>query len=40
MDLESNLSMDNDLDNLKENECDKDFEKFNKITKDQATQVC
>ena len=39
MDLDCNLNIEKDLDNVKESECDKDFDKFNKITKDQATQV-
>ena len=40
-DLEMNLNMDqdNDLDNLKETETDKDFEKFKKITNNQSEQV-
>jgi len=40
-DLEMNLNLDQDteLDNLKENETDKDFEKFKKITNNQSDQV-
>ena len=31
--------MDQDLDNVKETECDRDFEKFTKRTKDEPTQI-
>ena len=34
-----NLDQDTELDNLKESETDKDFEKFKKITNNQSDQV-
>ncbi len=39
MDLDANLNMADDLDNVKESETDKDFEKFTKYTRNQSTQV-
>lgn len=39
LDLENNVALDQDLENVKENECDRDFEKFNKRTKDEPTQI-
>lgn len=39
LELENNLALDQDLDNVKETECDRDFEKFNKRTKDEPTQI-
>ena len=39
LDLENNVALDKDLDNVQETECDRDFEKFNKRTKDEPTQV-
>lgn len=38
-DLESNLAIEQDLDNVEESATDKDFDKFNKRTKDEPTQV-
>ena len=34
-----NMDQDSELDNLKETENDKDFEKFKKITNNQSEQV-
>lgn len=39
MDLETNASLEKDLDDVEETVCDRDFEKFNKRTKDEPTQV-
>lgn len=39
LDLESNLAIDQDLDNVEESATDRDFDKFNKRTKDEPTQV-
>lgn len=38
-DLENNEGNDKDFDELKENDYDKDFEKFKKISAPEATQV-
>lgn len=37
--MESNLAIEQDLDNVEESATDKDFDKFNKRTKDEPTQV-
>lgn len=39
LDLETNASLEKDLDDVEETACDRDFEKFNKRTKDEPTQV-
>ena len=33
------MNLDTELDDLKENDCDKDFEKFKKYTDDEPSQV-
>jgi hypothetical protein len=39
LDLEANCSLDQDLDNVKESDCDRDFDKFTKRTKDESAQI-
>ena len=37
--MEANCALDQDLDNVKESECDRDFNKFTRRTRDEPTQI-